>query len=254
MKIVFHDAFYSSDYASDAAAAPGRMEAIMSACATERDGYEVVTPQPASREDLLRAHAATHVSTVEQDAPLFAMASLAAGGAIRAAELAVQGEPAFACVRPPGHHASVGSAWGYCAFCNVAIGLLKLRAAGAVRSAFVLDFDAHTGDGTIDVLSEWAEVQILNPFAQSNRAYLDIIERQLRDLADVDIVAVSAGFDSYVHDVGKKLTTFDFYAIGVLVKQCAKRWGHSRRFAVLEGGYYQTDLGKNALAFCQGLA
>ena len=80
------------------------------------------------------------------------------------------------------------------------------------------------------------------------------VERRLREVADVDIVAVPAAFDSYIDDLGKKLTTFGFYAIDVLVEQCAKRSGRSPRFAVPEGEYYQTHLGKNALAFCQGFA
>lgn len=119
---------------------------------------------------------------------------------------------------------------------------------------FVISLPEQTGDGTINVLSQWPEVQILNPFAEDNEEYLRIIEHTLRELPVVDIVGVSAGFDSYVRDLGKKLTTFDFYMIGTLVRRCTKRLGHSRRFAVLEGGYYHTDLGKNVLAFCQGFA
>ena len=86
---------------------------------------------------------------------LHALAALAAGGAIRAAELGLGGEPAFAVVRPPGHHASRTAGWGYCVYSNVALALLKLRASGAISSALVVDIDAHTGDGTIDVLSGW---------------------------------------------------------------------------------------------------
>jgi acetoin utilization deacetylase AcuC-like enzyme len=68
----------------------------------------------------------------------------------------------------------------------------------------------------------------------------------------VDIIAVSAGFDNYEKDLGKKLRTFDFYNIGLILKNLCKRFGHNRRFAVLEGGYYLPDLGKNVEAFCGG--
>ena len=67
-----------------------------------------------------------------------------------------------------------------------------------------------------------------------------------------DIIGVCAGFDSYQKDVGRTLSTFDFYVIGVLMKKFAKRASSHRRFAILEGGYYLPDLGKNVLAFCQG--
>ena len=88
--------------------------------------------------------------------------------------------------------------------------------------------------------------------ADNNKKYIKVIEDSIADIKYVDIVAVSAGFDSYEKDLGKKLKTFDFYLIGRMMKQLAKKMGHYRRFAILEGGYYQPDLGKNVLAFCQG--
>ena len=251
MRVVFHEDFRRTDYASNGASAPGRMGAIMTAL-VEEGHYEVVSPGPASFKDLSRAHSQTHITSVAKDTGLFKMASLAAGGAMLASEIAFRGEPAFACIRPPGHHASRDSTWGYCAFCNMGIALLKLKEQGLIESAFVLDFDAHTGDGNIDVLSEWEEAKILNPMADDNKDYLKLIEDYVSNIQHVDVVAVSAGFDSYEKDLGKKLTTFDFYLIGRLLKKLTKRMGHQRRFALLEGGYYLPDLGKNVLAFCQG--
>jgi hypothetical protein len=54
-----------------------------------------------------------YVDTVKSNGPLHDMAMLAAGAAITAADIAMTGEPAFACLRPPGHHASRESSWGY---------------------------------------------------------------------------------------------------------------------------------------------
>ncbi len=251
MKIVFHKDFELTDYASDGASVPGRMESIMAELSKE-SSYKVVSPEPVIYEDLARAHTRTHIANIARDAQLFKMASLSAGGAVLAAEIAFLGKPAFACTRPPGHHASRNSSWNYCAFSNIALALLKLKNEGLIRGAFVLDFDAHTGDGTINVLSEWSEIKILNPMADDNKEYLRTIENYISSIQHVDIVAVSAGFDSYEKDLGKKLKTFDFYVFGRLMKILAKRMGYSRRFAILEGGYYLPDLGKNVLAFCQG--
>ena len=251
MKMVFHEDFKRTDYAADGASVPGRMERIRGAL-VEEGGYDVVSPEQASSGDLSLAHSEAHIAGITKDAKLFEMASLSAGGAILASEIAFRGEPAFACIRPPGHHASRNSSWGYCAFCNMGIALLKLRDEGLIKSAFVLDFDAHTGDGTIDVLSEWKDVRVLNPMAGNNKDYLGEIENYIHDIGYVDIVGVSAGFDSYKEDMGNKLTTFDFYLIGRLIKKFTRRMGHERRFAILEGGYYLPDLGKNVLAFCQG--
>ena len=205
MKVVFHENFKRSDYASDGASAPGRMESVMTAL--NADEYKVVAPEPASFDDLLLAHSAAHIAEVEKDAKLFEMARLSAGGAVLAAKMAFNMVPAFGCIRPPGHHASRDSAWDYCVFCNMGIALLKLKAQGLIKSAFVLDFDAHTGDGNIDVLSEWPEAKVFNPVAHNNKDYISLIEDYISDIGDVDIVGVSAGFDTYEKDLGKKLKT-----------------------------------------------
>jgi len=251
MKMLFHDKFYESDYANNGASIPGRMEAIMAVISSD-SAFEIVCPQPATEDALKLAHSQVYVDSVKSNGPLYDMATLAAGAAIAAADIAVTGEPAFACIRPPGHHANRESAWGYCVFCNMGIALLHLKEQRKIESAFVLDFDAHTGDGTKDVLSDWQECRILNPYAENSETYIKEIKDFIKDLPAVDIIGVCAGFDSYQKDVGRKLATFDFYRIGVLMKQFAQRAACRRRFAILEGGYYLPDLGKNVLAFCQG--
>ena len=251
MKIIFHKGYKNSSYASDTAATEGRTESIMDLLSIQRD-YSVIKPKAAPIEDVLRAHMEGHVSRIRQDDKLFQIALLSAGGAISAAEIAFDGEPTFACIRPPGHHASPASCWGFCYFNNMGIALLKLSSEGKIKGAFILDFDAHTGDGTINVLSEYPEIKILNPFSCDRKAYLAEIEEHLARIDGVDIIAVSAGFDSYEKDLGKKLKRFDFYLMGRLLKKASKRLCNGRRFAILEGGYYLKDLGKNVLAFCQG--
>jgi len=75
------------------------MGVIMTAL-VEEGRYDVVSPEPASYKDLARAHNQTHITNVAKDTRLFKMASLAAGGAMLASEIACKGEPAFACIRP----------------------------------------------------------------------------------------------------------------------------------------------------------
>jgi len=253
MKIVFHPAFYDSSYASDCAAAPGRIEAIIPSLQQEK-AFDFVRPDPADEPDILRCHAPAYYAEARNDAKRFDMAMLAAGAASLAAEIGMTGEPAFAVIRPPGHHASYSSSWGYCTFCNMAVALMKLKARNEINSAFILDFDAHTGDGTRDILASWKDCHILNPYRETSAEYLQEINDFTRPIQQVDVVAICAGFDSYEKDVGRKLTTFDFYQIGFLMKSFAKRASNGRRFAILEGGYYLPDLGKNVLAFCQGFS
>ncbi len=253
MRVIFDEAFHASDYSDkyDNAAQPGRLVGIMDALRNE-GRYAIEVPTPATRVQLLRGHSAEYVAAIETNPCRFAMASLAAGAAIKAAVLAMRGEPMFACVRPPGHHASRTSAWGHCIFSNVALALLHLRDTGLIRSAYVVDFDQHTGDGTIDVLRDWPEAHIFNGYGDTAADYLRNLEEALNQAPPVDIIAISAGFDAYIHDLGHKLSTEDYFTLGRLLQSFAIRQKHQRRFAVLEGGYYHPDLGKNVLAFCQG--
>lgn len=252
MKLIFDERFRNSGYATDNAAAPGRMEAAMAGLATEP--WERVAPSPASLEQLRLAHDEAYLAKVMADPPRFEMASLAAGGAILAARLAWGGEATFACIRPPGHHAARGETWGYCTFSNVALALLVLRAEGRAKHPFLIDIDAHTGDGTRDVLKHWPEADLYNPYADDARDYLKQVKARLDALEGVDILAVSAGFDAYRLDVGRKLDTPDFEHLGQLIRQASERLCMGRRFAVLEGGYYLPDLGANVRAFCRGFA
>ncbi len=53
----------------------------------------------------------------------------------------------FCAVRPPGHHAEHSKAMGFCLFNNIAIGAHYLLQKGFER-IFIVDFDAHHGNGT----------------------------------------------------------------------------------------------------------
>ncbi len=252
LTFVYDGRFADSTYADDNASLPGRMEAATGWAAA--GAADMVPARQAAIGDIALAHEMTYIETVAMDAKRFEMASLAAGGAILAAELAMKGKPAFACVRPPGHHASSGSAWGHCTFNNLAIALLALKKQKKISAAFVIDIDAHTGDGTRKILSSWKEAEIFNPYADNAAGYLETVRQRLDQIVATDIIAVSAGFDLYVHDVGHRLETADFEKIGVMIKETADRACSGRRFAVLEGGYYLPDLGANIASFCRGFA
>ena len=144
MKIVFHERYYNSEYAGDPSASPGRLEGIMDTLSRNKE-YEIITPTPAIEEDILRAHTKRHLQNIKKNELLSELASLAAGGAILAAKEGYIGNPTFAVIRPPGHHASADSCWGFCFFNNISISLLKLYSEKKIKSAFVLDFDLHTG-------------------------------------------------------------------------------------------------------------
>lgn len=78
-------------------------------------------------------------------------ALLSAGGAIETC-LAVAKRShrnAFAVIRPPGHHAEVGKAMGFCLFNNVCVAakVCQERLGEQCRKILILDWDVHHGNG-----------------------------------------------------------------------------------------------------------
>ncbi|MCX8126273.1 MAG: histone deacetylase family protein [Dehalococcoidia bacterium] len=248
MKVVYHRG-YEVVYANDPAARPGRMESIVREVSRR---YDLVTPESATTEDVGLVHSSHHIDRVMRLGLAYETAMLAAGGAIMAARLAVAGEPAFALVRPPGHHASRDSSWGFCFFNNLAISIARLRKDGLIRTAAIIDIDLHYGDGTANIFQGTPEVVYFHPEASDRQSFMDQVSHFLRN-ARADIVAVSAGFDRHERDWGGLLQTEDYRAIGRLVKNFAETACHGRRYGVLEGGYNHGVLGESVRAFLEGM-
>jgi len=254
MKIIFHERYYNSEYAWDPAASPGRLEGIMDIL-RRNDEYEIITPKLATEEDILRAHSKRHIQNIKRDELLFELSSLAAGGAISAAQEGYNGNPTFAVIRPPGHHASADSCWGFCYFNNISISLLKLYSEGKIKSAFVLDFDLHTGDGNINILTNRDDdfkVKILNPDSSGRTGYIKEVKSYMENLKDIDIFIASAGFDQGIDDWGHLLYPEDYFELGKLMKIYSEKLCKGGRYALLEGGYNHNVLPKNVDSFCQG--
>jgi len=248
MKIVFHPR-YTEVYTSDPAASAGRIESILK----ELEGsYDFVEPQAASEGDLRRVHTQGHIESIKRDKHVYDIACLAAGGAIRAARIAMDGEASFGLIRPPGHHASSDHCWGFCYFNNIAVALSRLQDENLIENALILDFDLHFGDGSNNIF-EGSKVKYFHPEAKNREAFIEQIAKKFNDEKDYSILAISAGFDRHIEDWGGLLTTDDYRTIGRLSKEAAERNCHGIRFAVLEGGYNHSVLGKNVRAFVDGL-
>jgi len=246
MKIIFHSDFYSV-YASEPAAEPGRMEAVTKCLSNKFDILQAVA---AKEKDIEAIHSTGHIARIRQQG-LYHIAALAAGGAVQAAAIGLK-EPAFALIRPPGHHASQNDSWGFCYFNNMAVALTHLLRSGRIHTAAVLDFDLHYGDGTDNIFSGHSAVQTYNPEESDRNAYLRGVELFLNGLR-VDIIGISAGFDNHELDWGGLLKTDDYFVMGRMVKETAQKIG-AGYFGILEGGYNHSVLGQNVLALLEGMS
>jgi acetoin utilization deacetylase AcuC-like enzyme len=246
MKVVFDQLFYSV-YTSDPASAGGRIEAVIASLPAD---CEFLIPDLATRGQLERAHTKDHINDVQNEG-LYEIAALAAGGAVLSAYTGLT-EPCFGLIRPPGHHASAETAWGFCYFNNMAVALLALKAEGLIETAFILDFDLHYGDGTVNILGDSNWVRICNPEKNNRSDYLDEVKTALYQ-KDADIIGISAGFDNHMDDWGGLLATEDYFNIGRMVNEAAVKYGGGC-FAILEGGYNHKVLGQNVSALINGLS
>jgi acetoin utilization deacetylase AcuC-like enzyme len=246
MRVIFHEDFYQV-YTSDPAAAMGRLEAIT---AVITPSVDLVEATPATETDIVAVHTELHIKRVKQ-LGVYAVAALAAGGAIQAATIGLS-EPCFGLIRPPGHHASSDGAWGFCYFNNMAIAIEHLRRKQGIERAYVLDIDLHFGDGTVNILKGKEYVHVHNVAAKHRLGYLAEVKDEM-DNCEADIIGVSAGFDNHEDDWGGTLSTEDFRDIGRMVRGAANRVSGGC-FAILEGGYNHQVLGYNVLALIEGLS
>ncbi|MFW6284657.1 MAG: histone deacetylase family protein, partial [Desulfosalsimonas sp.] len=232
---------------SDPASAPGRIEAIVDRLPSHA---EMVDAEPAPENLIELAHSNVHIESVRRK-DLYDIAALAAGGAVQAARIGLS-EPAFAVIRPPGHHASTETAWGFCYFNNMAIALLALKSQNLINTAMVLDIDLHFGDGTVNILDHHDWVEIHNPAKNTREQYMAEVDRILA-ASRADIIGISAGFDNHMQDWGGLMATEDYYHIGKKASQSAFERG-AGCFAILEGGYNHSVLGHNVAALINGMA
>ncbi|MGD2095974.1 MAG: histone deacetylase family protein [Desulfobacterales bacterium] len=246
MKVVFHEDFYKV-YTGDPAAAAGRMEAIVD---TIEPHVELVQAEPAVRQHIAAIHTEMHIQQVENRG-LYEIAALAAGGAIQAARIGLS-EPCFGLIRPPGHHASAASAWGFCYFNNMAVALETLRRENKIKGACVLDIDLHFGDGTVNILDKRDWATVINIEGHSRSLYLKEVETAMKNCR-ADLIGISAGFDNHSDDWGGLLCTEDYEEIGRRVRSAADATGGGC-FAILEGGYNHKVLGQNVMALIEGMS
>ncbi len=250
IRIVYHPEFLS-DFPQINCESPQRIQSILSSLS---GAFAVVEPRPCREEDILLCHSQGLLDMEKSCEARFPVALRAAGGAVTAAELALDGFVSFGLIRPPGHHANPDHNWGFCYFNNMAIAIKKLLAEKKISSAVILDIDLHFGDGTDAIFMGYKNVRVLNIQSSNPEDFVRETRSSLAEIRKADIIGISAGFDQYILDWGGNLSTGDYYEIGKIAGEFAKSKARGRIFGVLEGGYYVPDLGKNLLSLLKGMA
>jgi acetoin utilization deacetylase AcuC-like enzyme len=211
----------------------------------------------------------------------YEIALLAVGGVLEAARQVMDGQldNAFCAVRPPGHHAEVNRAMGFCYFNNVAIAARYIQKQWGIERVGIIDFDVHHGNGTQHIFEDDPSVYYYSihqhpSFAypgtgrefeygkdlgygytknspvlpgQGDNEYKQLMQRDLFPAFDEfkpQVILVSAGFDAHADDEMSdiKLSTEGFSWIAKKNLEMARTYAQGRIISVLEGGYSLTRL------------
>jgi acetoin utilization deacetylase AcuC-like enzyme len=219
-----------------------------------------------------------------------ACARLAAGCALSAIDAVFSGQVsnAFCVVRPPGHHASAARGMGFCLFNSVAIAARYAQHAHQAERVLIADWDVHHGNGTQDIFyadgsvlffsthqSPWypgtgargetglgtgvgKTINCPLPAGSGQAEVLGAFRELLVPAAAAfhpDLILLSAGFDSRVHDpLGQfLLTDDDFRELTLLMLELADTHCAGRLVSVLEGGYSLDGLARASEAHAGAL-
>ncbi|MCP4104318.1 MAG: histone deacetylase [Desulfobacteraceae bacterium] len=206
----------------------------------------------------------------------YEIALLAVGGILDTIKLMMEGkiDNAFCAVRPPGHHAEVSKAMGFCYFNNIAIAARYLQEEWGIKKVGIIDFDVHHGNGTQHIFENdpsvfYYSVHEHPSFAypgtgrefekgsgpgegftlnspmlpgQGDKEFKEFVQKDFFPAFDnfkPEIILVSAGFDAHTDDdmSGINLSTEAFSWVMKKIVEMADRHSGGRLISVLEGGY-----------------
>lgn len=242
----------------------------------------------ADEDDLLRVHDKSYIEFVRSyssagggflgdstymTARTYEVAKQAAGAAIKAGSLVADGKYSYAFVmtRPPGHHASVNKYGGFCLFNNVAILARYLQEKKHVGRIMIIDWDAHAGDGTMEIFykdptvlfvslhrdphgfyprkgfsketgdesGKGYTVNVEMPVGAGDDEYSLAFEEVVIPLVQnfsPEFIICSCGFDAYYKEknIGLSLTSDGFHRMTSLIRSL-----YPKNFVLLmEGGYH----------------
>lgn len=259
-----------------------------------------VPPRYATHEEIAMIHSPAYIEMVAQTSgkafvaldpdtattpESYNVAKLAVGGLLNAIDSAISGDVdnIFALVRPPGHHAGVGNAAGFCIFNNVAIGAMHAILQHKMTRILIVDWDLHHGNGTQEQFYGNRNVLYFSthqyPYypgtggleeigtgagmgftinvplrtGTDDSQYAKIYREILCPVAmkfNPELVLISAGFDPYHLDPlgGMKVTPAGFAHLTRILMNIADRCCGGKLVVTLEGGYHLSGLAESVKA------
>lgn len=212
----------------------------------------------------------------------YSVASLAAAGTVKAVDAIYSGivSNAMVLTRPPGHHAEISQAMGFCLFNNVAIGARYAQKLYQVERIMIIDFDVHHGNGTQHIFETDASVFYISihrypfypgtgsdqerglgdglnftlnfplPEGSGDQVYIDLINTKIADAVlkyDPDFLILSSGFDAHELDPlgGMGISTEGYGALTRQLVILAQECCGGKILSVLEGGYSMQGLSES---------
>ncbi|MFZ2587583.1 MAG: hypothetical protein WAZ18_05660 [Alphaproteobacteria bacterium] len=271
--IIHHPDIAKHDEASAVGGlAAGRIEAVVAAVVGV-EGVQEVRAKPVAREALGRVHTEGYLDALDAwdaevghnevmeldmdthvNAHTLRAAMLSVGAAVQGVEAVVAGVARHVvCPVLAGHHAGPDTAEGFCVLNAAAVAALHAKALG--KRVAVLDFDTHSGNGTIAALEGVEGVMVVETYQAGYPGPVEVHggnvlralvggpdtwravwESYLRQVAafGAEVLVVSAGFDGHRDDpLGRiGLDDGDFEGLFEGIKALGVP-----TVAVLEGGY-----------------
>jgi acetoin utilization deacetylase AcuC-like enzyme len=282
---------------------PARITAIKDKLARDKilDHLQIYEAPLASDEQLTRVHSPAYVKRIRDlttpagivrldpdtaMGPMTLSATLHASGAvILATDLVMAGKAqnAFCCIRPPGHHAGIANAAGFCIFNHVAVGVAHAIAKHGIERVAIIDFDVHHGDGTENIFRENPHVMLCSTFQHpfypyrgadsrtermvnvplpamtDGKVFRATVEKEFAPALEKfkpQMVFVSAGFDAHALDplAELRLVREDYVWVTEFIKAVAQKYAKGRVVSSLEGGYDLPSLADSVAAHVKALA
>ena len=260
-----------------------------------------IEPTPIDEKWILAVHPQAHIDRVRQgcvtggvldqgDTPVeprsFETAKLSAGAGTVACDAVMTGrvKRAFVAARPPGHHAEIDRAMGFCLFGNIAIAARYLQQAHGINRVAIVDFDVHHGNGTQAIFEEDPTVLFISLHQHPATCYPgsgysretgtgpgegftlnipmqpgsedDDYVREIRgkvlpklEKFNPQVLLLSAGFDAHQQDPLAQMNVSDdgFYEMTRELVAFADNNCGGRVISLLEGGYHLEALGRSVV-------